>query len=406
MGTTTDRLSAAQTVTTDKPSLLDEIVQQQAAKRAEVADRYRPVLSIDEMIEREKALSYLVDNVMREGIDYGWVPGTKPTDSKPGEYQAKPTLFKAGAERACAFFGYAPHFERMQVIEEWTTEKYGEMLFFYEYRCVLSKDGKPVGEGIGSGTTFESKYRYRNASRVCPNCGKDSIIRGKAEYGGGWLCFAKKGGCGTKFAEGDPTIEGQDVGRVANPDVADVVNTVSKMAQKRSYVAATLTATGLSGRFVADLDDMSSVPGQETVDQVRDRRMSEERANAARQQQARQQGSPPQHDDPPPQQQRQQQQQRPVNQPAPTDPVDIAVAEFRRADKFGRMEMFGNLKKQFVAILNTEGEPKYYDHLAAVGVQHCDKFGTLGDAVRCFRAMVEDLRNQTAAMADPELRAE
>jgi hypothetical protein len=37
---------------------------------------------------------------------------------------------------------------------------------------------------------------------VCPVCGKDAVIKGKAEYGGGWLCFGKKGGCGAKWPEG------------------------------------------------------------------------------------------------------------------------------------------------------------------------------------------------------------
>ena len=68
-------------------------------------------------------------------------------------------------------------------------------------------------------TVFEQKYRWRDAQRVCPQCGKNAIIKGKAEFGGGWLCFVKKGGCGAKFADGDQTIETQPVGRVPNPDV-------------------------------------------------------------------------------------------------------------------------------------------------------------------------------------------
>jgi hypothetical protein len=135
------------------------------------------------------------------------------------------------------------------------------MLCYREYRCTLSKDGAPVGEGIGSASSWESKYRYRQGQRECPECGKaGSIIKGKDEYGGGWLCFKKKDGCGAKFADGDPAIESQQVEKVANPDVADIFNVVQKMAQKRAYVAATLTATGLSGRFTQDLEDMPTPP--------------------------------------------------------------------------------------------------------------------------------------------------
>jgi len=39
----------------------------------------------------------------------------------------------------------------------------------------------------------------------CPECGADAIIKGKEEYGGGWLCFNKKGGCGMKW-DHDPRI--------------------------------------------------------------------------------------------------------------------------------------------------------------------------------------------------------
>lgn len=40
----------------------------------------------------------------------------------------------------------------------------------------------------------------REPLSACPHCGKtDSVIVGKPEYGGGFLCFAKKQGCGHKW---------------------------------------------------------------------------------------------------------------------------------------------------------------------------------------------------------------
>ncbi len=287
--TATAAMSAAATVPTT--SLLDKIVEEQAISRARIAERYKPVMSTEDLVAREQAINYLVENIMREGIDYGWVPGTKPKEpAKPGEYQAKPTLFKSGAERACAFFGYVPEFLAEKQIEEWTADEYGEPLFYYVFRCTLSKDGQAIGQGIGSASTWESKYRYRNGERTCPACGKAAIIKGREEYGGGYVCFGKKGGCGAKFGDNDRSIIDQVVGRIPNTDVADVINTVQKMAQKRSYVAATLTATGLSGRFTQDMEDMPALP--ETAEQrntkaeqaeVAQRRIEQERAKAAKQ---------------------------------------------------------------------------------------------------------------------------
>ena len=87
-----------------------------------------------------------------------------------------------------------------------------------------------------------------------------TIIKGKAEYGGGWICFAKKGGCGAKFEDNDPAIIAQQLGQMDNPDPYDLANTLVKMSSKRAYVDAALRTTATSGLFTQDLEDLSDVP--------------------------------------------------------------------------------------------------------------------------------------------------
>lgn len=227
---------------TASAKLLEQIVEE---NRSAIAARYMPTLTVKEFSARERMLKELKD-ILVEGIDYG----------KSFEGQEKPTLLKPGAEKINAFFGYVPHYEET-CIEEWSTDRFGEQLFYYKYVCTLQKDGKPVGEGIGSCSSWETKYRYRNASRLCPTCQQPAIIKGREEYGGGWVCFKKKSGCGAKFDDGDPSIEGQEVGRVPNPDIADCINTVQKIGCKRAYIASTLSATGASQYFTQDLEDMT-----------------------------------------------------------------------------------------------------------------------------------------------------
>ncbi|KKM17042.1 hypothetical protein LCGC14_1679670, partial [marine sediment metagenome] len=41
---------------------------------------------------------------------------------------------------------------------------------------------------------------------VCPECGQPTIIKGKEEWGGGWVCWKKEGGCGAKF-DYDPSAK-------------------------------------------------------------------------------------------------------------------------------------------------------------------------------------------------------
>ena len=44
------------------------------------------------------------------------------------------------------------------------------------------------------------KSKSDNAKPPCPSCGtSDAVIKGREDWGGGWLCFEKKGGCGAKW---------------------------------------------------------------------------------------------------------------------------------------------------------------------------------------------------------------
>src|SRR5207237_247907 len=142
----------------------------------------------------------------------------------------------------------------------------GEPFFYYLYRCALYRGDLLIAEGDGSCNSRESKYRYRQGERKCPSCGQATIIKGREEYGGGWVCFVKKGGCGAKFPTGDQAIEGRQVGRVINPAIADQVNTIQKMAAKRALIAATLLAVNASEFFTQDLEDIAPVQAAPPVE--------------------------------------------------------------------------------------------------------------------------------------------
>jgi hypothetical protein len=53
------------------------------------------------------------------------------------------------------------------IIEDWTGEGEGrgEALFYYRYKARLMKNGILLGEGIGSCSIRETKFRYRAAER-------------------------------------------------------------------------------------------------------------------------------------------------------------------------------------------------------------------------------------------------
>jgi len=237
----------------------------------------RVMLNREAMKEEDEQRQILRDYVnkhMVEGTDYGIIPGTD-----------KKTLLKPGAEKLTALFHCVPRFKVVKEIEDWDRG-----LFYYRVRClIVTKDRSVVAEGMGAGSTWESKYRFRNQSRTCPNCGKASIIKGKAEYGGGWICWAKKDGCGAKFGDDDDqAISSQDVGRIDNPDIYDAINTVLKMSKKRSHVDAALMLSRCSDIFTQDAEDL---PESQEID---DRPKQQQQQRAAQQPPKQQQSKPAQ----------------------------------------------------------------------------------------------------------------
>lgn len=203
---------------------------------------FMPALSVQQAVDRFNTVVEFVRTVMREGVDYGVIPGTD-----------KPTLLKPGAEKLCTLFGLTSRFEIIRAVEDWTGQEHGgEPFFYYLYRCQLHRSELIISEGDGSANSWEQKYRYREAKRRCPACGEAAIIRGKEEYGGGYLCFRKRGGCGAKFTIDDPAITEQQAGRVLNENIADQVNTIQKIAQKRALICAALLAVNGSEFFTQD----------------------------------------------------------------------------------------------------------------------------------------------------------
>jgi ssDNA-binding Zn-finger/Zn-ribbon topoisomerase 1 len=204
-------------------------------------------MSPDAIIARKRTLALVMEKVMKDGTHFGKIPGC-------GD---KPTLLKPGAEAISSTFQLCPKYDINKV-------ELGNGHREYELVCSLyTPDGSFVGQGVGSCSTMEGKYRFRKAGHKCPECGKEeTIIKGKQQYGGGWVCYNKKGGCGAKFPDGDERIENQNIGKVEHDNPADYYNTVLKMGKKRAFVDAVLTATGASDIFTQDIEDMpETIPG-------------------------------------------------------------------------------------------------------------------------------------------------
>jgi hypothetical protein len=196
-------------------------------------------LSVVQVSAALKLIHDVMRECMEEGKDYGKVPGC-------GE---KPGLFQPGAQKLSMMFQLNPEVKD-EVISDYPN-------FHRGYRLVVRvTNGPKFADGVGECSTMESKYRFRNGSLVCPECGKESVLKSK-NPGEGWFCWSKKGGCGAKFATDDESISKQNVGKVENENPADHWNTCRKMAFKRAFVHAIINATNTSELWSQDLEDLA-----------------------------------------------------------------------------------------------------------------------------------------------------
>lgn len=57
-----------------------------------------------------------------------------------------------------------------------------------------------------AGPKVAEPLKVMNRPRGCPVCGQAAVIKGRPEYGGGWVCYKRFGGCGEKFTDNDSRI--------------------------------------------------------------------------------------------------------------------------------------------------------------------------------------------------------
>src|SRR5262245_32320746 len=223
---------------------MEESMRNLPAVRASEAVVARGELSVDEIVEQKDKIRQVMEAVMKSGIHYGVIPGVN-----------KPSLFKPGAEAINVALRLAPHYDSEKVFHD-----DGHLTVIAKCTLKHIPTDLTIATGEGLCTTKEERYAFRKAKRVCPVCGKETIIKGKAEYGGGWVCWKKEGGCGTNFEDGDPQIIDQVEGKVANENLPDLYNTVLKMADKRALIAAVLNGTAASDVFTQDVEDQPRTP--------------------------------------------------------------------------------------------------------------------------------------------------
>lgn len=188
--------------------------------------------------------------VMKMGHHYDKIPGC-------GE---KPVLLKPGAEVVALTFQFATAYEVSQT-------DMGNGHREYAVTCVLTHrpTGGYVGQGIGSCSTMETKYRYRSGAGevtdiAVPKAYWDARNEDPAKAAEVLRKAANAAGIeGAKFSTKKDESGAWRIATFAekmeHDNPADYYNTCLKMAKKRAFVDAILTSTAASDVFTQDLED-------------------------------------------------------------------------------------------------------------------------------------------------------
>ena len=223
-----------------------QIVPAQADSRAvAIPETGSPApLTVQQVLTHVALIQQIMSAAMKEGEHFGRIPGC-------GD---KPALLKPGAEKLCLLFRLAPAYD----VEERQHER-GHR----EYRVTTTLtsiiSGVLIGQGVGSCTTLENKYRFRAGpaeitDRAVPRAyweiRQDDPAKAQELIGGKGFTVKKVDGQGWMVARGGEKVE--------NDNPADHYNTVLKMAKKRALVDAVLTTTAASDIFAQDLDELNA----------------------------------------------------------------------------------------------------------------------------------------------------
>jgi hypothetical protein len=176
-------------------------------------------LTAAEIIARKRLIQDVMDNVMEKDVHYGVIPGTQ-----------KPTLLLPGAECLASTF-------QLAIAYNFTKTDTGDA-YSYDVKAIAQgPGGEFLGEGVGTCSTDEDKFRWR-----------DVVI--SDEFDATPEDRRRRKWTKERDSGGHPITRMQ-----VRTNPADLSNNVLKIAKKRAYIDVVRSVTAASDIFDVDLDD-------------------------------------------------------------------------------------------------------------------------------------------------------
>src|ERR1035441_10752538 len=101
---------------------------------------FMPIMDIQQAVIRREMIVDATQKLMKQGVDYGGIPGTE-----------RDVLLQPGADKLCNLFGLVVEYETDESIEDWRgAEHGGEPFFYYKIRGRAYRGDFLMGEGVGA----------------------------------------------------------------------------------------------------------------------------------------------------------------------------------------------------------------------------------------------------------------
>ena len=119
-------------------------------------------LSVDQVLKQRELVLEVMGKAMKKDYHYGTIPGCGP----------KPTLLQAGAQTLCQMFQLSPEYKITErELSEGRHREYEVICTLFVRRVLKDESGSatvisvPVGQGVGTCSSRETKYLMRNAAK-------------------------------------------------------------------------------------------------------------------------------------------------------------------------------------------------------------------------------------------------
>jgi recombination protein RecT len=143
--------------------------------------------------------------------------------------------------------------------------------FFGDNDYLPPPSQKPSMTPPQSKSEKKEKASQSQEKPACPVCGQiDPVIKGKADWGGGWVCWKRKGGCDHKWQDGDQKPEPKETptGKISPPQMKKIQAMLKEFDPKMDSAHRRKFASDALKMELKSMSDLTSEAATTLIDHL------------------------------------------------------------------------------------------------------------------------------------------